>query len=106
MADVLVHLVDASNPMWRKQVRARAPVSMYICPCEDTPLYIYMRPCEDTPLPSHPNAHPLTHTHPNHNDPRTTLTESGGGRDAGGHGRGAQAAHRHVQQGRRPLRGE
>lgn len=62
MADVLVHLVDASNPMWRKQVRARAPVSMYICPCEDTPLYIYMRPCEDTPLPSHPNAHPLTHT--------------------------------------------
>jgi hypothetical protein len=21
MADVLVHLVDASNPMWRKQVR-------------------------------------------------------------------------------------
>lgn len=68
MADVLVHLVDASNPMWRKQVRARAPVSMYICPCEDTPIYIYAQvktpPCPRIQTRTRSHTHTRTTTTP------------------------------------------
>lgn len=63
MADVLVHLVDASNPMWRKQVRARAPVSMYICPCEDTPLCIYIYARVKTPPCPRIQTRTRSHTH-------------------------------------------